>query len=61
MAQLRTELTPIHLSHDPAAVSILQKTIDEAIQALRDLLGEDLLAVVLYGSWSRGDARERMS
>jgi predicted nucleotidyltransferase len=57
MAQLRTDLTPTHLSHDPAAVSILQQTIDEAIQALRDLLGESLLAVVLYGSWSRGDAR----
>jgi predicted nucleotidyltransferase len=36
---------------------MLQETIDEAVQALRDLLGDDLLAVVLYGSWSRGDAR----
>ncbi|MFQ5611253.1 MAG: nucleotidyltransferase domain-containing protein [Anaerolineae bacterium] len=35
----------------------LQETLDEVLQALRNLLGPSLVAIVLYGSWARGEAR----
>ncbi len=57
MAQLRTKVVPTSSGGDPLLTSLLQETVDEAIQALRDLLSYDLIAVVLYGSWSRGEAR----
>ena len=31
--------------------------LEEAISTLREYLGSDLVAVVLYGSWTRGTAR----
>lgn len=57
MVHLRTKMMPTSFSDDPLLASLLQETVDEAIQALRDLPGHDLIAVVLYGSWSRGEAR----
>ncbi len=48
---------PTSFGEDPVLASLLQKTVDEAVQALRDLLSHDLIAVVLYGSWARGEAR----
>jgi uncharacterized protein len=35
----------------------VRETLNGAVQSLQNLLGDNLVAVVLYGSWARGDSR----
>jgi hypothetical protein len=57
MAQPKTKLVPGSFGEDSLPASLLQGTLDEATKALMELLDDDLIAVVLYGSWARGEAR----
>ena len=45
-------------SHFPEVDAIRERTLHELVARLRELEGDNLIRVILYGSVARGDARE---